>query len=289
MTIVNPLARLDAAGRTEVIHSLAKATALERLWQVALGTTPEQTANNSFAPLLAPVLLSTQEADEPNPPAAAGSATGEFSVTGPNAIHAPAIAGAAARTGIPAAAIAAIVDAEAGRTPDGMWNPLSRNPRSTAAGLGQFLAGTWEGIAERPGTWLNGEAERRGWLTAGRLRPDARADLLALRYDPSASIESVADYASLVLNGLKAAGIPPGRDVHDTARQAYLGHHLGLGDAVRFLKSGLPEGRARQLLAAQVGLEASNARIASEGNATAAHRSWLENYIQRRIKVPSFV
>jgi len=74
-------------------------------------------------------------------------------------------------------------------------------------------------------------------------------------------------------------------DSSDTlARSAYLGHHLGLGDALRYLKGGIDENRAQILLKAQVGANAAHRRIAAAGNAALAHRTWLDGYIDRNIR-----
>jgi hypothetical protein len=218
--------------------------------------------------------------------------TGELPATelcrealGSNARFAPAIERAADRTGIPATALAAILDAEAGRGRDGSWNTHSRNPRSSAAGLGQFLSGTWEGEAERPGTWLNGEAQRRGWLNAkGDVSLGARGQLLALRYDPEASIQATADYARRNLERLRESGVSVGEGSQSVARAAYLGHHLGPGDAARFLNGGLDSARARRLLNAQVGQASAAQRIVEAGDAAQAHRVWLNGYIEKRIR-----
>ncbi len=204
---------------------------------------------------------------------------------GPNACFAAAIEQAADRTGIPATALASIIDAEAARGRDGSWNIHSRNPRSSAAGLGQFLSGTWEGEAERPGTWLNNEAQRRGWLnSAGQVRADSRGPLLSLRYDPEASIHAIADYASRNLENMKRSGVRIGETTQSVARAAYLGHHLGPGDAARFLSGGLDPSRARRLLSAQVGQASAARRISEAGDAADAHRQWLTAYVERRIR-----
>ncbi|MET1754391.1 peptidoglycan-binding protein [Novosphingobium sp. RD2P27] len=208
---------------------------------------------------------------------------------GPNARHADSITRAAERTGIPATALASIIDAEAGRARDGTWNVHSRNPRSSAAGLGQFLSGTWEAEAERPGTWLNAEANRRGWLNgAGQVTAGSRSSLLTLRYDPEASIQTIADYANGNLQRLKRAGVKVDGDVESVAKAAYLGHHLGPCDAAKFLDGGLNPARAQRLLAAQVGPDEASRRLEEAGNATDAHRRWLNAYADRRINPDRF-
>ncbi|WP_213982162.1 peptidoglycan-binding protein [Sphingomonas sp. dw_22] len=208
---------------------------------------------------------------------------------GANARYGWAFAGAAQRTGIPAPALAAIVDAEAAKSHDGSWNTLSRNPRSSAAGLGQFLSGTWQDLAQTQGTWLNAIASQRGWLDAGgKVAPAARAELLALRYDPQASIASVADMAKLNLDKLEKSGIRVRTDSETLAKAAYLSHHLGFGDARKFLGAGIESGRARMLLAAQIGESAADQRIANAGNAVQAHRQWLLGFIERRIQPEKF-
>lgn len=209
---------------------------------------------------------------------------------GANTRFASALTAAESRTGIPATALAAIVDAEAAKGNDGGWNTMSRNPRSSAAGLGQFLSGTWEQLAETSGTWLNQVANARGWLDGrGKVQAEARSALLALRYDGEASILSVADLAKLNLDRLERSGVRVRTDAETLAKSAYLSHHLGLGDAKKFLGGGIEPGRARMLLAAQIGGGAADQRIASAaGDATQAHRQWLLGFIDRRIRPQQF-
>ncbi len=219
---------------------------------------------------------------------ASGAIAGALSL-GSNARYADNLAAAEARSGIPSAAIAAIVDAEAGKGHDGSWNPLSRNPRSSAAGLGQFLSGTWQTLAEQGGTWLNDVAKARGWLKEnGKVDPARRSELLALRYDPQASILTIADMARKNLQHFESAGLNVRADSETLAKAAYLGHHLGLGDAKKFLAGNIDSGRARQLLAAQVGGSAAEQRIASAGDATRAHRQWLLDFIDRHVRPDKF-
>jgi len=252
----------------------------------------ERFAIPAQAPALAPVAgppgQAADDACAPPVPVSADSPL-RIEALGPNARFAGAITRAAERTGLPASALASIIEAEAARGQDGAWNVHSRNPRSSAAGLGQFLSGTWETEAERPGTWLNGEASRRGWLnSAGRVTSDARGSLLALRYDPEASIQAIADYAHGNLRQLERSGVRVGESAESIARIAYLGHHLGPGDAARFLNGGLESGRARRLLAAQVGDSAAARRVAEAGDAASAHRQWLSAYVDRRINPERF-
>lgn len=222
-------------------------------------------------------------------PGATGTAASGDLKLGPNARYASTFAVAAERTGIPASALAAIVDAEAAKGGDGSWNTHSRNPRSSAAGLGQFLSGTWVELAQTQGSWLNSYAAERGWLDGrGRLQTGNRAELLALRYDPKASILGVADLAKGNLDRLEKAGVRVRTDAETLAKAAYLGHHLGLGDAKKFLSGGIEAGRARMLLSAQIGSSAAAQRIASAGDATQAHRQWLLGFIDRRIRPEAF-
>ncbi|MDG2534051.1 peptidoglycan-binding protein [Sphingomonas sp. HITSZ_GF] len=220
--------------------------------------------------------------------AASGAVVSGLSL-GANTRFASALTLAEARTGIPATALASIVDAEAAKTSDGSWNTMSRNPRSSAAGLGQFLSGTWEQLAETSGTWLNQVASERGWLDGrGKVLAGARSELLSLRYDGQASILGVADLAKLNLTRLEQSGIRVNTDAETLAKSAYLSHHLGLGDARKFLAGGIEPGRARMLLAAQIGGGAADQRIAAAGNATQAHRQWLLGFIDRRIRPEQF-
>ena len=250
-------------------------------FQPAVYTRPVTAARGPALPRNLPPIPALDASSEPPEVSATG--------LGANARFAPMLEAAAQRTGLPASAIASIVDAEAAKTNDGGWNPHSRNPRSSAAGLGQFLNSTWEGMAEMQDTWLNREAAARGWLDgAGNVRSAARAELLSLRYDAQASIETTADFARHNLDQLQQKGIQTGDNVRTIARAAYVAHHLGLGDAMKFLGTGINSGRAKMLLQAQVGSAAAADRINRAGNATAAHQQWLLGYLDKRIRPERF-
>ena len=312
------LDRLRPDQKAELIYSQARTELSSRLWRAALGNEPAPDAAQgptSGSPLSGnlDVLLAAltnggraevatpRRSDLPQPPppvptpapeaktAANAAEVGRAAGLGPNSHHQASLERAAQRTGIPTAALAAIVDAEAAKGRDGSWKLYSRNPRSSAAGLGQFLAGTWIGEAERPGTWLNQVARNRGWLSeSGKVVKDARSELLALRYDGETSIHATADYAKGNLDRLRNAGVEIGRGVEKVAQAAYLGHHLGAGDAIKFLKGGIDDRRAATLLKAQIGSASANARLAQTGDASAAHRQWLLGFVERHIRPDRF-
>ncbi|MFV0623238.1 peptidoglycan-binding protein [Sphingomonas sp. ac-8] len=309
------LQQLSPTQKAELIYSQARSELSDRLWRAALGDGDDATSDrhvcpeNDSMPLdsllalfeparkaaatpassIAAVQPSTSVATPCDPPADLATAAVRATGLGPNARHQEAIASAAARTGIPAPALAAIVNAEAAKGADGSWQLYSRNPRSSAAGLGQFLSSTWVGMANTKGSWLNAAANARGWIGEnGRVLPSARASLLSLRYDAEASINAVADYARGNLDGLRRAGVPVGNDAATIAQSAYLGHHLGLGDAIKFAKGGLDPARARTLLCAQIGTARASQNIAQAGNATVAHRTWFLDYVRRNLQPERF-
>ncbi|MEE4452371.1 peptidoglycan-binding protein [Novosphingobium resinovorum] len=305
---------LSASQKARLIYDTARSEMSGRLWRAALGSADEaegegkpsvnvigQKTMGQSDPIGLDRLLAILDPDSkaaldaaaaPQVAEAPVAATGEAVAAmgdGPNARYAGMLDAAAERTGLPASALAAIVDAEAAKGSGGTWQPYSRNPRSSAAGLGQFLNGTWEGEAERAGTWLNATAEASGWLDArGQVKAENRGALLALRYDPRASIEAVADYASANVAALRRSGAKIGESTAEVAQAAYLGHHLGVGDAKRFLAGGLSPDRARTLLGAQVGSAAAERRIAQAGDAVSAHRTWLMDYVGKHVRPERF-
>lgn len=295
------LAALSPADRARALLSTARADLDGRLWRAALGGVSEGAAGASSPSYIArpdaldallrqgmsaqPALPEGSTAMLQVVPSHAPQSTAISAVLAPaNARYAGMMDAAAERTGIPAATLSAIIGAEAGRGADGAWNPLSRNPRSSAAGLGQFLSGTWLGLARQEGTWLNRYARTHGLVdAAGHIAPGAKAALLSLRYEPQAAIESVADYARATIARLRQSGVAVGDSTAEVSRAAYIGHHLGPGDALRFYNGGLSPARARALLSAQIGADKADMRITQAGDAARAHRGWLLGYIEKNI------
>lgn len=311
--------RSDPALRAELIYAQARSQIDIRLWRAALGNSAGEadgprrvTASpllslttlidlgNAASPTIATPGATPAAVLPPDSPTLAVEVSAAVRPTastqpkaatglGANSGYSTAIADAAQRTGIPAAALASIINAEAAKNKDGVWQTGSRNARSSATGLGQFLSGTWKSEAQRAGTWLNDVAKRNGWLGAGgAIRSEMQAPLLALRHDAQASINATADYARQSLDKLAAAGATIGTGVDDIAHAAYLGHHLGLGDAIRFLKGGLDDTRARLLLDAQIGNTAAIRQTVAAGGASAAHRGWLLNFMARHVNASRF-
>ena len=140
-------------------------------------------------------------------------------------------------------------------------------------------------MARDKGSALHAMARDHGLVSAtGDIAPGARSRLLALRYDPAAAIAAVADYARANLELLKSKGIAIGHDPRSVARAAYIGHHLGPGDALRYYRGTLDQERARLLLTAQVGSQRAEHYISKTGNPIISHRNWLDDYIAKRVQ-----
>ena len=302
---------LPAAQRARLIEADARQQLSQSLWRAALGDygtgqKAQASPTASLASLLGTGVTQALLVDGggfdtsvPSAPAVARppetspvaeAAGGKVAGLGVNSRYAPMLESAAARTGVPVAALAAIIDAEAGFNSDGSWNVKAKNPRSSARGLGQFLNATWEGVAETQGSWLNAQAREAGWLDArGQVRAAARPALLAMRYDAEASINAIADFARQNLDSLKRGGVDVGSGLGEISRAAYLAHHLGTGDARKFLGDGLSQGRARQLLSAQIGHQRAAGQIAAAGDARRAHENWLTGYVARKVDPERYI
>ncbi|MYN04511.1 LysM peptidoglycan-binding domain-containing protein [Pseudoduganella sp. DS3] len=111
--------------------------------------------------------------------------------------------------------------------------------------------------------------------------------LMDLRFQPDFAIQTAVDYGVQNLAGLAERGI---RTSHlsdaEKAKMIYLTHHLGLDDAIAFIKRRMTAARAEELLIAQ--LKEDGAKKAAEklgGDYLAAHREWLQRYVDSRIQL----
>lgn len=136
----------------------------------------------------------------------------------------------------------------------------ARNPRSSAAGLGQFIDSTWVDML-------------------GRYRPDitgSREQLLALKTDPELSREMVARYAAENEKKLADAGFEA------TPGSVYLAHFAGPQGAVRALQAS-PDTPVASIL--------GNAAVAANPflkDMTAADlRAWAEKKVGGRQPQPA--
>lgn len=232
-------------------------------------------------------------ADVPRPVAPAAAAPAghsmDLKLDPPNERFRGALLEAAKRCMVAPSALAAVIDAEAAKKPDGGWDPNSANPRSSARGLTQFLSATWLDMACRGGTFLNELARSKGFLDgAGKPLSARLADLLDLRFDAKASIITAADFAKQNLAFLERSGcIAPGCGDDEKARFAYLAHHEGAGGARDFLKGTLAEARAERLLRVNAGSKASSLRN-QHGSWRSAYVAFLNAYIDRKIRPERF-
>ncbi len=110
-------------------------------------------------------------------------------------------------------------------------NPQAKAGTSSAAGLYQFTNGTWLQMLDRHGT-RHGLDWAAGAIDGGRVDPTMRAQIMAMRYDPSASALMAGELANenkAVLTGVL------GRE--PDAAELYMAHFLGADGASRFLSA----------------------------------------------------
>jgi peptidoglycan hydrolase-like protein with peptidoglycan-binding domain len=226
-------------------------------------------------------------------PGAGPTPSGDDLVLGPNERYREALLQAQSITSIDAAALAALIDAEAakisGGADAGVWDAKSSNSSTSASGLTQFLEGTWCEMACRPGKVLNKAARQKGMVTSkNQVAPNMREGLLALRFDPTMSIVTGAEYGLDNLNALikdKLVDSNIGDD--DRAWHIYLAHHEGLAGAEHFLRNDqtIPFDKLVQ----QVGLARANQLVfAAGGDVTIAYRKWLTDFMEQKIQPSRF-
>ncbi|WBM71965.1 LysM peptidoglycan-binding domain-containing protein [Buttiauxella sp. WJP83] len=264
-----------------------------------------------------------------------------------NVIYWNQIIAASERSGIIPQCIAAVISAEAAKYTGGVWKPtsvcidsgnttaLETVYKSSAAGMTQFLNGSWMSETFREGTYLYEQANAQGLIADkpaldrngverrnrhGEIKyekkfevaPDVWKNLnelirqrfitgktpyprgatsavqqwLNLRFKPEYAIMAAVDYGVANLASLKNAGYNiDGLNDAEKSKLIYLTHHLGLGDAMLFIKNKISEEKATKLLKAQVGRRSAAARCTEEGCYVKAHRKWLIEYIDYNINL----
>ncbi|EAA7111112.1 hypothetical protein EWJ91_24090 [Salmonella enterica subsp. enterica serovar Ouagadougou] len=94
------------------------------------------------------------------------------------------------------------------------------------------------------------------------------------------------DYGVENLASLKRAGYNiDGLNDAEKAKLIYLTHHLGLSDAIHFIKNNITEDNAKKLLIAQVGNESAISKAKKNRGYMKAHRKWLMDYIDDNINL----
>ena len=222
-----------------------------------------------------------------------------------------------------------------------IWNKRSHNDNTDATGLTQFIPGTWKGMALDTSSNLHKEAVSvsKGYVKNepvkkithkaikekkdkhGKIIAPAKAEvshmvdqyvikeeskLLEMRNDPEISIMASVDYAKQNIAGLSAK-FPKIKGLNDVdkAKFIYLAHHLGLGDAIRFINNEITDddsrrvlknkrtvrvNGAKRLLTPQFdNIDAVNKLVKNDGDSyMLAHRRWLIGYINLHIVIRTY-
>jgi hypothetical protein len=182
--------------------------------------------------------------------------------------------------------IAGLAGAE---TNPNQWNRAALNRKSHAAGLMQFLPGTWTDLAQRRGTYLNSVAARLGYLDRqGHLIPARTAQFLALRNDPTTSIWAAADYASHNLGVLRSQGYIRNESPAALARYAYIAHHEGAVGAQRFLR-GDPAANEGKFYSNVPPAEQAQYLAANNNDRSRAYLDFYTHYVDGKVDVTRYM
>ena len=228
------------------------------------------------------------------------------------------------RTGIDAAALASVINAEAAGGKSGKWLASSQAPKGTARGLTQFLKGTRLERARIKGSYLNEVALQKGFIREekGKIIVVDENSLLALRDNPTVSIVTAAEYGKNNLELLNRSGLLPNNLSDDQrAKYMYVAHHEGFGGALRYLTNsndvneatakyiltknsaaGLKdkygsyteaykhwaEDTSRRTFPSQVGSKTMNAYVQKYGNYEQGYRAWLTDYVNAKIQPENY-
>lgn len=196
----------------------------------------------------------------------------------------PYIISVAKRHGFTPHALAAVIEAEAAKIKKtGEWDINSKANSSTAAGLTQFLDGTWLAMCKDK-TSLVGQYV----LANPKL---SKLQKLNLRFNAEMAIDAAAAYA---INNFKASGLPYQNltEPSSMAKFAYLLHHEGSTGGKNFVLNTLSEERAHKLLFIQYGKNGGKQATSFLNrfkNAKEAYGTWLRNYIDGHINIYQYV
>lgn len=195
------------------------------------------------------------------------------------------IVSVAKRHGFTPHSLAAVIDAEAAKIKKtGEWNVNSKANSSSAAGLTQFLDGTWLAMCKDQSSLVGQYVKNNPKLT--------KQQKLNLRFNAEMAIDAAAAYA---ISNFKASGLPYQNltEPSSMAKFAYLLHHEGASGGKNFVLNTLSAERAKKLLFIQFGK--NGAKQAEEflkrynGDAKAAYGAWLRNYIDGHINIYQYV
>ncbi|MBF7693313.1 peptidoglycan DD-metalloendopeptidase family protein [Acinetobacter pollinis] len=217
---------------------------------------------------------------------------------------------AAKRHNLTPHSLAALINAEAAKLNDrGEWNPKSKAPPpGTAAGLTQFLDGTWLGMAADPNSLVGQyvatkypNVKPKDLSAFLKKNSHIKQQVLDLRFNPEMSIDAAGAYARANLKGLQkyVPSVGQLQDAEALAKLAYLLHHEGLAETKTIIKDNLTETRAYELLNTQ--LVYTNKKTKElvtkrrdillkryHNDPIKAYKSWLMGYVNDNIRIQIF-
>lgn len=191
---------------------------------------------------------------------------------------------ASKRHGFTPHSLAALIHAEAAKKSNGEWDSKSFNTTTNAAGLTQFLKGTWLELCKNQESLIGQYASKNKYLT--------EEQLLNLRFNSEFSIDAAAAYA--IIN-FKWSKLPYQKltEPSSIAKFAYLLHHEGAGGARSFINNSFSPERAKMLLLAQFGNKGKQNALdylkRYDNDAKVAYGIWLRAYIDAHINIYDYV
>lgn len=194
-----------------------------------------------------------------------------------------------------------------------VWKADSYNSKSGAAGMTQFLASTWLGHVMIPGRYIHDQCKAAGWVrledvpkkgkhwvfvlaggkttvTPNSHHADANVKAcLAMRMDPTWSVNAAADYGNANLQVLKAKGFKiDGLTDMDKAKLMYLMHHEGEGAGPDFVSDTLAptDGKKASLKSKfkqQIDTKSVDKAIdEADDDVEVAYRFWLAAFVDSK-------